>query len=233
MNLAAAIERMEAAGMSSQDILTAVKCIAPELSTPVVDAQAERRRAADRERKRLRNSAESAESAEADEQKGFDKEKSPTPPKEITSKKGNTQMREGIVSDEQLAFDAWNELADELDLSKAQVLNPERRKALKNRLNECGGLTGWLDAMAKIRGSPFCRGDNDKGWKADLDFVLQRKSFTRLMEGSYDERTQRGKTTGNSRASNQELLDAIVREAERREAEAGGGSLQDVDARAA
>jgi hypothetical protein len=64
MNLAAAIERMEAAGMDPASILLAVKCIAPELSVSKVDEQAERRRAADRERKRLRNSAESAESAE-------------------------------------------------------------------------------------------------------------------------------------------------------------------------
>ena len=31
----------------------------------------------------------------------------------------------------------------------------------------------------------MCRGDNDRNWRADLDFVCQAKSFQRLREGFY------------------------------------------------
>lgn len=84
------------------------------------------------------------------------------------------------------AFDAWNDTAIDLSLAVAQVLTPERRSRIKARLSECGGPEGWAIALAKIRGSPFLLGENDRGWQADLDFILQKKSFTRLMEGRYE-----------------------------------------------
>lgn len=58
MNVSQTIANMEAAGMTAEAIVLALKCI---VTLPVIDPQAERRRAADRDRKRLRNSAESAE----------------------------------------------------------------------------------------------------------------------------------------------------------------------------
>jgi hypothetical protein len=64
MDLGATIARMKACGMSADAIVQALECVVME---PAADAQAERRRAADRDRKRdarLRNSAESAESAD-------------------------------------------------------------------------------------------------------------------------------------------------------------------------
>lgn len=84
------------------------------------------------------------------------------------------------------AVQLWNALADELDLVRAQTVNATRLKHLRARLAECGGIEGWRAALGRIRGSPFLLGQNERGWKADLDFVLQQKSFTRLMEGSYD-----------------------------------------------
>lgn len=84
------------------------------------------------------------------------------------------------------AFDAWNRLAGEKGLAKAQRLTDSRRRKLRQRLAECGGMDGWMAAMERIRGSPFLLGENDRGWRADLDFVLQQSSFTKLMEGAYD-----------------------------------------------
>lgn len=89
------------------------------------------------------------------------------------------------------ALAAWNDLAKETGLPKAQVLTETRRKSMRRRLAECGGLDGWSFALSKIRASPFLLGGNDRGWQADLDFVLQAKSFTKLMEGGYDASTGR------------------------------------------
>lgn len=85
-----------------------------------------------------------------------------------------------------LALEAWNALASEKNLSKVQVLTEPRRKSLKARLFECGGMDGWNVAMSKIRGSPFLLGDNDRQWKATFDFILKQSKFTKLMEGGYD-----------------------------------------------
>jgi hypothetical protein len=75
--------------------------------------------------------------------------------------------------------------------------------------------------MGKIRHSPFLCGENDRGWKANLDFVLQKTSFTRLMEGSYDRQTP-SRPAANSKPSLRDgfaILDAVTDEAIRR---AGG-----------
>lgn len=102
--------------------------------------------------------------------------------------KGKEVAREGALAPDPIrqALDAWNDVAIDLALPVAQFLNSERKAKLRQRLDECGGLDGWAVAMSRIRGSPFLRGENPRGWKADLDFVLQKKSFTRLMEGSYE-----------------------------------------------
>jgi hypothetical protein len=36
-----------------------------------------------------------------------------------------------------------------------------------------------------VERSRHCRGENDRGWKADLDFVCQQRSWRRLLEGAY------------------------------------------------
>lgn len=142
-------------------------------------------------------------------------------------------------SDEDEAVKVWNDLASDLSLPKVQRMTETRRRKLAQRLRDCGGLDGWSAAMAKIRGSPLCRGEVGS-WRADFDFVLQESSFVKLMEGKYDGRSPGrhaphgpAATSGNNRQENRERLRAIIEEAERRENEEGGDGLRDVDARAA
>ena len=132
--------------------------------------------------------------------------------------------RETVVE----ALEAYNGLAAELSLPTITKFSANRRSKLAARLRDCGGIAGWKAALAKIRGSPFCLGDNDRGWKADFDFLLQEQSFIRLMEGRYDDRGtgNRRAQPKSSRSQNFAVLDALVAEAERREAEESGGDSQ-------
>ena len=79
-------------------------------------------------------------------------------------------------------------------------LTDGRKSKLKARLKDAGGLEGWRQAMQNLEASAFLCGHNDKGWKADIDFILQEKSFTRLIEGFYAERKAPHETTRNSSA---------------------------------
>lgn len=88
------------------------------------------------------------------------------------------------ASDIRTAFDAWNRLAGSLGLPKARSLDEGRRKAIRARLSD-GGLTAWRQALAAVERSPLCRGETERGWRADLDFVCQPKSWRRLLEGFY------------------------------------------------
>lgn len=98
--------------------------------------------------------------------------------------KGSSASEDAPLTASELLND-WNELAGELGLPKAEAMSKARKAAFLARCREFPGLEPWRRAFASIRGSPFLRGQNDKGWKADIDFLLQAKSFTKLIEGSY------------------------------------------------
>ncbi len=89
-------------------------------------------------------------------------------------------------SDEGEAVRLWNNLALRRGLPPVQKMTDARRRKLRARLKDCGGLEGWRAALAKVEGIPGLLGANGRKWRADIDFLLQEKSFTKLMEGSYD-----------------------------------------------
>lgn len=82
-------------------------------------------------------------------------------------------------------LEGWNELAEQCGLPKAGKLTGGRLRQAQARLREYPDLDAWKRAFRHIHDTPFLRGENDRGWRADLDFLLQAKSFTKLTEGSY------------------------------------------------
>lgn len=83
--------------------------------------------------------------------------------------------------------EAWNVMAEQAGLSKAK-LTPERRKKLRPFLKR-HSPDDITEAIWAIPRSPFLRGENDRGWRANFDFLLQPSSFTKISEGAYDEQT--------------------------------------------
>lgn len=78
----------------------------------------------------------------------------------------------------------WNAMAKPAGLPTCQAMSRQRKAALRSRLAEFGE-DNLRKAIAAVGESPFCRGDNDRGWQAGPDFVLQEKSLTKLLEGQY------------------------------------------------
>ncbi len=107
---------------------------------------------------------------------------------------------------------AWNNLADDVGLAKVQHLSDARRKALKLRLKELGGLEGWYRLCNKIRNSSFLTGKGDSVWKCSFDWVLKSSSVIKVMEGNYDDRSKKG-----SLASNFGEVDDFIDDLRRRE----------------
>jgi len=46
-------------------------------------------------------------------------------------------------------------------------------------------LRVWRLALAYVAKSKHCRGDNDRGWRADLEFVCRREKFAKLLSGGF------------------------------------------------
>lgn len=163
------IADMVRAGVDPELIGRAAAALAEREPVRIVDEQAERRRAKDRERKRLRNSAETAELEEVVSPK---KETSPTPPKEKTtpsksepngSSKTPRQALECVLDPEHAAsvIDHRQRIRKPLTLKAAQLLAREFAKCPDpNAGADAMVLNGWqgfdptwMDRK-QVRGSP-------------------------------------------------------------------------------
>lgn len=83
----------------------------------------------------------------------------------------------------------WNALADELSLPRVVKLTDDRKRKIRAALKR-NTLEEWREAFRAIRRSPFLRGEGRTGFRADFDFLLQPKSFARMIEGFYDGKVQ-------------------------------------------
>lgn len=92
------------------------------------------------------------------------------------------------ADDVRLAYDAYRLLAMKLGRQVPSKLNDVRKRQLRARLKEVGGALGWQEAMARVERSPYLCGSTHHHFSITLDFLLQPSSFTKLMEGFYDER---------------------------------------------
>lgn len=78
---------------------------------------------------------------------------------------------------------AWNTLAERLGLVTAEKLSPKRRTAAKARIAE-GLLARWSEFAAALEASRFHRGENDRGWRANFDWLCRPEKWSALIESA-------------------------------------------------
>ena len=76
----------------------------------------------------------------------------------------------------------WNEKVAGTPLKTIRVWNAGRDRLVKARLAEEGDLGLWGRAMEHLAASPHHRGENDRGWVADVDFLLQAGQYPRWLD---------------------------------------------------
>lgn len=91
----------------------------------------------------------------------------------------------GSKGDDAKFVDLWNDMAARCGLPKCQKLTNGRKVRLHARLKDVG-IEGITRAIRKIESNTWMHGQNERGWKANPDFMLQESSFTKLIEGAYD-----------------------------------------------
>ncbi|WP_311271058.1 hypothetical protein [Sphingobium sp. WCS2017Hpa-17] len=102
----------------------------------------------------------------------------------------------------------WNEMADRTKLAKVETFATDRRRKLEARLKE-HGKGRVIAAIDAVGASPLCHGDNDRGWYATFDFILQPKSFAKLLEGAYGPRPCEGKPSAKPSIAGGSLFDQL------------------------
>ena len=83
----------------------------------------------------------------------------------------------------------WNEVCGNL-LPKVSKLTGKRKQHANARLAEKDRSPDWWRAyFARIAASSFCRGENQRGWRADFDFATRSEDVVvSVLEGKYDNR---------------------------------------------
>lgn len=81
--------------------------------------------------------------------------------------------------------DFWNETAAKLGLQQVKRMTPERQRKVGIRIRQ-NTVDDFTEAIAAIARSPFLRGENDRGWRATFDWLLEPRNFAKLIEGTYD-----------------------------------------------
>lgn len=107
------------------------------------------------------------------------------------------------------AVEIWNEICVPAGMAKPRANMPARRiAALKARL-KAEGLDGWRQGCERLAASSFCRGENNTGWKADIDFLAGESGFAKVMEGKYDDTTGPGAGNSNTARHRSAFADAL------------------------
>jgi len=88
----------------------------------------------------------------------------------------------------QRVVDVWNE--ERGPLAQARTLTSGRRRKIEIRSATDRDETWWRGYFRRIASSSWCRGDNPRGWKADLDWAVSSEEVVvKVLEsGRYDDR---------------------------------------------
>jgi hypothetical protein len=76
--------------------------------------------------------------------------------------------------------------SDELPKADRQTPEVSAESSCRCRLESQLG-----DALNRVAKSSFCRGQNERGWKADIDWFLKPDTLTKILEGKYDDQGNR------------------------------------------
>ena len=80
-------------------------------------------------------------------------------------------------------------------LPQVRMLTEKRKKAIRAFLNELDFID-FETACKKANESSFLTGQNDRGWKADFDFIIRVDKALNIIEGKHD-----GKAKGSNSSS--------------------------------
>lgn len=71
------------------------------------------------------------------------------------------------------------------NLPKVRSITDKRKKQIQNILNKYNWEEDIVPVLQKANESDFLTGNNDRGWKADIDFILREDKFINILEGKY------------------------------------------------
>ena len=108
----------------------------------------------------------------------------------------------------QYVWDSYHEIC--ISLPEAQKLTESRKMAICACL-KVFSINEIRDAFEKAEASPFLKGHNETGWKANLDWIIKPDHLTKIIEGFYDGRPKGSKGGSGPRELDRDEIAAIKR----------------------
>ncbi|MBR1592016.1 MAG: hypothetical protein IJ666_03280 [Ruminococcus sp.] len=70
---------------------------------------------------------------------------------------------------------------------KVKTVSDSRRKEIKARLNTYG-LDKIREVFEKSENSSFMKGNNNRNWTANFDWIVNDSNFVKILDGNYDDK---------------------------------------------
>lgn len=80
----------------------------------------------------------------------------------------------------------WNDICK--SYPKVTAITDRRKMSLKCRWEQLGDLKVFEEVFRKLEASSFCKGKNDRGWRASFDWIIANQTnIVKVLEGKYDD----------------------------------------------
>lgn len=96
---------------------------------------------------------------------------------------------------------------------QVKELNEARKRTIAVHWKKGRDLAAFEDIFARAEASPFMKGENDRKWRANFDWIIKPANWTKIAEGNYDGDRSGGRPTAGKR-STLDVLGAIIAEEE-------------------
>lgn len=118
------------------------------------------------------------ENTEGQETGGFQLQPPSSPPRETPKANGRAAPRAPF----QALVDVWNEEVAGSPLPACRAVSGQRLRDLTIALREEPDLEVWRAAIRELLAYPHACGQNDRGWKADIGFLVQPSQRSKWLE---------------------------------------------------
>ena len=108
---------------------------------------------------------------------------------------------EGEEDKIRIDIDKYIEKWNSLGLNSVLSIKKNRLKSLKARIEEYGE-DNIIKAMDNISKSNFLKGENDRGWRIDIDWLLKPNNFPKVLEGNYTDKSIKTQSKNGSSFNN-------------------------------
>lgn len=122
-----------------------------------------------------------------------------------------TEKKEAIDWESFMAF--FNNKVQGTKIPQVRVLTEGRKKQIRALLGKYS-KQDLVRAIEICTDTPFLRGDNNRGWTVNIDWIYTEKHFIKIMEGNYDWKGNNGEA-GNVAGRSQgrgATLEGVARE---------------------